>query len=253
MNDIFEYEESGEISRKTPLEAFYEAMRPVLENYGVTAKFPADKPSLAESIYGIEHDVFIGDAVRYLKWQESPYANGAFELTLESEMLVHKTTGDKLSFKIFISDYISGMTHAAGNFDLIVKFRGKQGEVEAMRKAIAPVLEKYNFQSHEIKNKQITENDSEEKSNKNSDFKLMTNNVNFDDLAGKVFAPTAGESDFENLFAAAFSLPEWYFIADAEFQYKMPYCAPFKIFDDATTLTVFTDPNGRGNLSGKAV
>lgn len=39
--------------------------------------------------------------------------------------------------------------------------------LEALRKAIAPVLEKYNFQSHEVKKTQITENDLEKKSNKN--------------------------------------------------------------------------------------
>lgn len=71
----------------------------------------------------------------------------------------------------------------------------------------------------------------------------MTNNVNFDELAQKAFAPIAGESDFENLFAAAFSLDAWYFIADAEFQYKMPYCAIFpSFFGEEIALTVFTDP-----------
>ena len=120
----------------------------------MTAQFPADKPSLAYSTYGIEHDVLIGEppnAVRYMKYQESPYRIGGSELTLESEMLVHKITGDKLAFKIFISDYISGMTHAAGNFSLILKFRGEKSEVEALRKAIAPVLEKYNFRSQNEK------------------------------------------------------------------------------------------------------
>jgi hypothetical protein len=72
--------------------------------------------------------------------------------------------------------------------------------------------------------------------------KLMTTNVNFDDLAQKAFAPTAGESDFENLFAAVFSLDAWYFIADEKFSYKMPYCAIFpEFFGDAIALTVFTD------------
>ncbi len=86
----------------------------------------------------------------------------------------------------------------------------------------------------------------------------MTNDVNFDEMAGKAFAPTAGESDFENLFAAVFSLDAWYFIADAEFQYKMPYCTPFKPFDDAITLMVFTDGErarrfiAEGNLKGGA-
>ncbi len=87
---------------------------------------------------------------------------------------------------------------------------------------------------------------------------MANNNVNFDELAQKAFAPTAGESDFENLFAAVFSLDAWYFIADAEFQYKMPYCAPFKMFDDAIALTVFTNGErarrfvAEGNLKGGA-
>lgn len=70
----------------------------------------------------------------------------------------------------------------------------------------------------------------------------MTNNVNFDELAGKAFEPTATSDDYENLFAAAFLLPEWYFIADAEFEYKMAYCTTFpKMFGDEIALTVFTD------------
>ena len=245
MNDFLAYEEFGEIKRETPLEAFYEAMLPQFENYGLTAEFPADKPSLAESINGIEHDVLIGDAtnaVRYLKWQESPYANGGFELTLESEMLVHRETGNKLAFKIFISDYIRGMKHESENFSVILKFCGERSEIEVFRKAIAPVLEKYNFRSHEVKKAQIITDNLEEKLNKNSNSELMTNNVNFDKLAAKAFAPTAGESDFENLFAAVFLLDAWYFIADEEFQYKMPYCAIFPdYFGEEIALTVFTD------------
>lgn len=258
---VFEYEELGEIKRETPLEAFYEAMLPQFENYGLTAKFPADKPSLAESNYGIEHDVLIGDApnaVHYVKWQESPYANGAFELTLEADALVHKETGEKLAFKIFISDFISGLKHASENFSAILKFRGEKSGVEALRKAIAPVLDKYNFQSQEVKSAQIAGDNLEEKSNNILESELMTNNINFDELAQKAFAPTATSDDYENLFAAVFSLDAWYFIADAEFQYKMPYCAPFKAFDDAITLTVFTDGErarrfvAEGNLKGGA-
>lgn len=70
----------------------------------------------------------------------------------------------------------------------------------------------------------------------------MTTNVNFDELARKSFEPTATSDDYENLFSAVFSLPEWYFIADGEFAYKMPYCAIFpEMFGDAIALTVFTD------------
>ncbi|HMS39913.1 MAG TPA: hypothetical protein PKE69_06795 [Pyrinomonadaceae bacterium] len=70
----------------------------------------------------------------------------------------------------------------------------------------------------------------------------MTNNVNFDELATKAFAPTATSNDYENLFAATFSLDSWYFIADEKFDYKIPYCAIFPdFFGEAITLTVFTD------------
>jgi len=70
----------------------------------------------------------------------------------------------------------------------------------------------------------------------------MTNNINFDELAARSFAPNANENDFENLFAAAFSLDAWYFIADEAFQYKMPYCAVFPdYFGEEIALTVFTD------------
>lgn len=246
MNDFFEYEEFGEMSNKTPLEEFFEALFPHLENYGVTAPFPADKPSLAQSIYDIEHDVFIGEppaAVRYIKYQESPYRNGGLELTLESDTLVHKTTGAKLAFKIFISDYIAGRTHAAGNLYLILKFRGLQNEVETLRNALAPVLNKGAFTSYEVKTSPPTETKDKFPVDAfdNTRINSMTNNANFDELAGKAFAPTANESDFENLFAAVFSLDAWYFIADAEFEYKMPYCATFKSLGDVIAITAFTD------------
>lgn len=70
----------------------------------------------------------------------------------------------------------------------------------------------------------------------------MTTNVNFDELAGKAFEPNATSDDYERLFAAVFSLEDWYFIADAKFEYKMPYCAIFpEVFGDETALAVFTD------------
>ena len=246
MNDVLEYEEFGEIHRSAPLETFYEAMLPQLKNYGLTAQFPADIRSLAyDSTYGSKHDVLIGElpnAVRYLKWQASSYSLGGSELTLESEMLVHKITGGKLAFKIFISDSIAGMPHAAGNFNLILKFRGEKSEVEALRKAIAPVLEKYNFRSHEVKKSLIITDNLEEKSNKNSNSELMTNNVNFDELAQKSFAPGAAEADYERLFAAAFLLSEWHFIAVGEMPNLSPYCALFPdFFGDQPAVAVFTD------------
>ena len=244
-----DYDELGEIDDKAPLEELYEAMLPRLKNYGLTTGFPADKASLEYSINGIEFDVWIGEppaAIRYIKYQESPYRNGGIELTLESEKLVHNETGEKLSLKIFITDYISGMNHRSGTLWLTIKFSGEESEIEALKKAIAPVLEKYKF--HSVKAKvSPAANDTNEKfsaeriDNSNSNF-MENNNVNFDELAQKAFAPGAGEADYERLFAAAFSLPEWYFIADAEFSYKMPYCAIFPdYFGEAVALTVFTD------------
>lgn len=71
----------------------------------------------------------------------------------------------------------------------------------------------------------------------------MTNdNVNFDELAQKSFAPGAGEADYERLFAAAFSLAEWHFIAVGEMPNLSPYCAFFPdFFGDQPAVAVFTD------------
>lgn len=71
----------------------------------------------------------------------------------------------------------------------------------------------------------------------------MTKDVNFDELAQKAFAPHATGDDYERLFAAVFSLSDWYFIADAKFSYNLPYCAIFPAFfgDEAIALTVFTE------------
>lgn len=158
MSVQIDYDELGQIDGKVPLEAFYEAMLPVLKNYGLTAEFPADKPSLEYSISGIEFDVLIGaapNAVRYQKWQQSPYSMGGLELMLESGALVHKVTGAKLSFQVFITDYLSGMTHPSGTLWLTIKFSGAGNEVNDLKKAIAPVLEKYRFQSVNVKNSPV--------------------------------------------------------------------------------------------------
>jgi len=247
MSAIY-YEEFGEISGKTPLEPFYEAMLPRLKNYGLTAEFPADKPSLAYSMSGIEFSVWIGEpprALRYKKWQESPYANGALELTLESETLVHTETGEKLALKIFITDYISGLAHASGNLWVTVRFSGAESDVNWLKNSVAPVLAEYDFRSRHTKTAPLSKaahDNSPADSIGNSNFDLMTNNVNFDELAQKAFAPGAGEADYERLFAAAFSLSEWHFIAAGEFPAVAPFCGIFPgYFDDKPMVAVFTD------------
>jgi hypothetical protein len=42
------YKETGEINYKTPLEPFYEAMLPVLANYGFVEKFPEGRISIMD-------------------------------------------------------------------------------------------------------------------------------------------------------------------------------------------------------------
>ncbi len=70
----------------------------------------------------------------------------------------------------------------------------------------------------------------------------MTNNVNFDELAQKSFAPGSTSDDYEKMFAAVFSLPEWHFIADGEMPNLSPYCALFPdSFGDQPAVAVFTD------------
>ena len=70
----------------------------------------------------------------------------------------------------------------------------------------------------------------------------MTTNPNFDELATKAFQPTATSADYETLFAAVFSLPEWHFIAHGEFPNIAPYCALFPdFFGDQPAVLVFTD------------
>lgn len=71
----------------------------------------------------------------------------------------------------------------------------------------------------------------------------MMTNANFDELAGKAFAPDATSDDYENLFAAVFSLSEWHFIAAGEMPNLSPYCALFPdSFGDKPAVAVFTDP-----------
>lgn len=77
----------------------------------------------------------------------------------------------------------------------------------------------------------------------------MTSDVNFDALAQKTFAQGATTDDYERLFAAAFSLPEWHFISTAVFPAVAPYCAVFPgSFDGLPMVTAFTDTERLGKF-----
>ncbi|MBX7173245.1 MAG: hypothetical protein K1X72_19910 [Pyrinomonadaceae bacterium] len=66
----------------------------------------------------------------------------------------------------------------------------------------------------------------------------MTSNLNFDDLAQKSSASNATSEDHERLFAAVFSLSEWYFIDAGE----TPRCWLYpEMFGEQPAVAVFTE------------
>lgn len=199
MDDNIYYEAFGGIGEKTPLEPFYNAMLPLFKNYGLTAQFPADKPSLAyNGMMGIKFVVQIGEppaTIRYQKCEGSAYSNEGLEMILESETLVHTETGEKLAVKIFITDYPSKLSGAGEHLWLTVKFIGEQSEVERFKNAVAPVLSEYNFRSKDVKTgllSEATKDNSPADSSNNSKSDFATNNSNFDEPArSKTLAPGA--------------------------------------------------------------
>ena len=153
MNKEIYYRQSGGISVKAPLEAFHDAMLPLLGKYGVTEKLPADKPSTAYDYSGIDFDVLIGEppnAVRYSKHQTNAYDLGYSSMELEA-MLQNGAADDNLFLKIEITNFapepIKGLW-------LNVEFKGGKNQVEAMKNAIAPVLAKYDFESQKTEIKE---------------------------------------------------------------------------------------------------
>lgn len=79
--------------------AFYAALLPHLKAYGITAEFPADKPSTETYISGIDFDIWIGKpphAIRYGRTQESFYSLAYDDKLLEASALANLETGDKL-------------------------------------------------------------------------------------------------------------------------------------------------------------
>lgn len=70
----------------------------------------------------------------------------------------------------------------------------------------------------------------------------MDSNADFDHLAGRTAAPDASGADYERLFAAAFALPEWNFVARGELPNVSPHVAIFPgYFDDQPMVAAFTD------------
>ena len=148
MSKEIYYRQSGGISVKAPLEAFHDAMLPLLGKYGVTEKLPADKLSTAYDHKGIDFDVLIGEppnAVRYSIYQANSHESGFFEMKLEAT-LQNAAAGDSLFLKIEITNAAPKPTKGIW---LNVEFKGEKSQVEAMKNSIAPVLAKYDFESQE--------------------------------------------------------------------------------------------------------
>ena len=147
MHEI-NYQETGEIDAKTPLEPFYEAMLPVLANYGFAEKFPEGRISTMDGGYnGYEYDILIGapplPAFRYTNVMPGGYS--AFydeQRTLESIGLSQPETGEEIFIRIDIKN-----SYSSGKLQLTLEISGAENEVEKFKIAFAPVLTKYNFKS----------------------------------------------------------------------------------------------------------
>ncbi len=140
------FKENGEIDCGTPLEPFFEAMLPLLENYGFSERFPADKPSVfSGGLSGYQYDILIGKsptAFRYINYTPGGYS--AFpdeERTIESVGFIHIETDEKFYIRISISGYPDN------RLQIVLEFSGAESEVKAFRNALNPVLTNYNFKS----------------------------------------------------------------------------------------------------------
>ncbi len=136
---------------------------PLLKAYGVTAEFPADKPSTETYISGIKFDVWIGEsphAIHYGRTQESFYSNAFDDKLLEASALANLETGKKLSFKIISGNTVPVQYHSSG-FSLTIEIAGEKEQVEAMRNAVEPLLARHRFDSVELEIKPLDEESQE--------------------------------------------------------------------------------------------
>lgn len=155
------YKQSGVfIHRQAPsLEEFYAALLPHLKAYGITAEFPADKPSTETYISGIKFDVWIGEpphAIHYGRTQESFYSLAYDDKLLAADALADLETGEKLSFKISSSNSVPSHYQSSG-YSLTIEMAGEKARVEAMRNAIELLLVKHQFDSVELEVKPLAE------------------------------------------------------------------------------------------------
>ncbi len=246
MSEQIYYRQSGGISVKAPLEAFHDAMLPLLRKYGITERLPADKPSTAYEHIGIDFDVLIGEppnAVRYSKYQPNAYESGFFEMKLEAT-LQNAAAGDSLFLKIDITNAAPKPTKG---FWLNVEFEGEKNQVEAIKNAIKPVLAKFDFELHE------------------TESKLMSNfyeQIDFETLARKSNESGGAKEDLNNLFGATFALEKWLFIARGELPNVNPYIAAnadyadgqqmIRAFTDSVRLQRFAKENNLTDADGSA-
>ncbi len=148
MDDHIYYEAFGGIREKTPLEPFYEAMLPVLADYGFAEKFPDGRISTLSGGYtGYEYDVLIGappqPAFRYTNVMPGGYSTFCDEQrSLESVGLSHFATGAEIFVRLDIKN-----PHSGGKLRLNLEISGAETEVERFKIAFAPVLTRYNFKS----------------------------------------------------------------------------------------------------------
>src|SRR5688572_22688155 len=70
----------------------------------------------------------------------------------------------------------------------------------------------------------------------------MTSNTDFDALARRTVASNGAMEDLNELYGAAFALPEWHFIARGEFPNVSPYVAANAAYADGQQMVrAFTD------------
>jgi hypothetical protein len=132
-----EHEERGSVNREADIEIFRQALAPVLASYGVSGS-----PSKQESA---EEEYVVGSAagahirVDTLHGNDDPYNATVAIVTLESGNLVHRQSGAPVHILVRL-EYL-----AWSATQLELRLVGPPSEVEILRKALAPALQRCAF------------------------------------------------------------------------------------------------------------